>query len=393
MVPYPNPHLCGAGVAFKLAWGIGQAVSGAVKVSETFRNFLVEATAFAALGTIADVVPLVGENRILAHFGLGGLKESKLTGIRALIASASLTGQKLDSYHVGFLLGPRLNACGRMGHARLAVEMLTEADQNRANEIAAYLETQNRARQTMEKQILEQALAQIDSNGWAGDGSRALVLGGEGWHAGVIGIVASRIVDRLCRPTVMVALSNGHGQGSARSVPGFHLATALQACDQHLITHGGHEMAAGLKIETARFENFRQAFCEYARTTVSEEMLTPQLKLECAADLGQISQAMVTDLRRLGPFGRDNPKPLLCLKDLTVAGEPRRVGKSGEHLQIMVRQKNQTMKCIAFSAGDLLDRLTAGATIEVAAEPGINEFNGRTSVELQIKDIHFAKAE
>jgi single-stranded-DNA-specific exonuclease len=242
----------------------------------------------------------------------------------------------------------------------------------------------------MEKQILEQALAQIDSNGWAGDGSRALVLGGEGWHAGVIGIVASRIVDRLCRPTVMVALSNGHGQGSARSVPGFHLATALQACDQHLITHGGHEMAAGLKIETARFENFRQAFCEYARTTVSEEMLTPQLKLECAADLGQISQAMVTDLRRLGPFGRDNPKPLLCLKDLTVAGEPRRVGKSGEHLQIMVRQKNQTMKCIAFSAGDLLDRLTAGATIEVAAEPGIN---GRTSVELQIKDIHFAKAE
>jgi single-stranded-DNA-specific exonuclease len=156
--PYPNPHLCGAGVAFKLAWGIGLAMSGANRVSEPFRNFLIEATALAALGTIADVVPLVGENRILAHFGLSGLKASKLVGIRALIESASLTGQKLDSFHVGFLLAPRLNACGRMGHARLAVEMLTTEDLVKATEIATYLEQQNRQRQAIEKNILDQAL-------------------------------------------------------------------------------------------------------------------------------------------------------------------------------------------------------------------------------------------
>src|SRR5208282_1303099 len=200
---YPNPHLCGAGVAFKLAWGIGQAVGGAVRVSESFRGFLLEATALAALGTIADVVALVGENRVLAHFGLSGLAASKLTGIRALIESAALTGKSLDTYDVGFLLAPRLNACGRLGHAALAVEMLTTAGEARAREIAVYLEGKNRARQAVEKQILEQALVMVESNGWGGDQNRALVLAAEGWHAGVIGIVASRIVDRYCRPTVM----------------------------------------------------------------------------------------------------------------------------------------------------------------------------------------------
>jgi single-stranded-DNA-specific exonuclease len=193
---YPNPHLCGAGVAFKLAWGIGLAMSGAVRVNEEFRDFLVEATAFAALGTIADVVPLVGENRVLAYFGLSGLKASKLVGIRALIESANLTGQKLDSFHVGFLLAPRLNACGRMGHARLAVEMLTTTDSAKATEIAVYLEEQNKARQAIERKILEQALAQVAEGGWDADGKCAIVLGQEEWHPGVIGIVASRIVDR-----------------------------------------------------------------------------------------------------------------------------------------------------------------------------------------------------
>ncbi len=163
---YPNPHLCGAGVALKLAWGIGQKAGGASKVSESFRGFLVEATALAALGTIADVVPLVGENRLLAHFGLSGLRQSKLSGIRALIESASLGGKNLDTYDVGFLLAPRLNACGRLGHAALAVEMMTTATEARAKEIATYLESQNRERQAVEKKILEQALGQIESNGW-----------------------------------------------------------------------------------------------------------------------------------------------------------------------------------------------------------------------------------
>jgi single-stranded-DNA-specific exonuclease len=387
---YPNPHICGAGVAFKLAWGIGLAVCGADRVDASFREYLVEATALAALGTIADVVPLVGENRIMAHWGLGGLKKSQLHGIQALIASANLTGQQLDSYHVGFLLAPRLNACGRMGHAREAVEMLTKADAARAAEIAGYLEKKNRERQAMERQILEQALEQVTLNKFDQDDCRAIVLGGEGWHAGVIGIVASRIVDRMHRPTIMIATTNGHGQGSGRSIPGFNLARALEACGQHLEAFGGHEMAAGLKIQTENLAAFRAAFCEHATTVLSPEMMVPELQLECLAELNSLTDALVKDLKRLGPFGHGNRKPLICCRGLTIAGPPRRVGKTGDHLQLYVKQGAASMKCIAFNFGGMIEQLRTGTVVDLAVEPQINEYMGRTSVELEVKDLQFA---
>jgi single-stranded-DNA-specific exonuclease len=386
---YANPYLCGAGVAFKLAWGVGTAMSGASRVSDGFRQFLLEATSLAALATVADVVPLVGENRIIAAFGLGSLKQSRLTGIRALIASAGLSGQKLDSYHAGFLLAPRLNACGRMGHARLAVEMLTRADEATANEIATYLEGQNRARQTMERKILEQALEQIRENGFDSDDCRAIVLGAEDWHPGVIGIVASRIVDRFHRPTVMIGMTNGHGQGSARSIAGFHLARALAACGNCLEAHGGHEMAAGLKLETSRFGDFREAFCAHAQRVLEPAMLVPELRLDAVAQLQQINLGLVQDLARLGPFGHGNRKPLLCCRQVQLAQPPRRVGKSGDHLQLLIRQGGAVMKCIAFNHGHLFERLPAGAQIDLAVEPVLNEYNGRVSVELQVKDVSF----
>lgn len=384
---YPNPHLCGAGVAFKLAWGIGLACAGAAKCSEDFRNFLVEATALAALGTIADVVPLIGENRVLAHFGLGGLKASTLTGIRALIASANLTGQNLDSFHVGFLLAPRLNACGRMGHARLAVEMLTTADEPKANEIATFLEQQNRQRQAVEKKILDEALKQIETLDLAAPGKCAIVLGAEGWHPGVIGIVASRIVDRFHRPTLMIGLNNGIGQGSGRSIAGFHLAHALQACGDYLDGHGGHEMAAGLKMQADRFEEFRTAFTEYAGKVMRPELLVPELRIDCPAELKQITTTLVTDMARLGPFGHANRRPLLVCQNVTLASTPKRVGKTGDHLQLLVRQGDQTMKCIAFNFAQHLDRLKQGTALNLAVEPSINEYNGWVNVELEVKDI------
>lgn len=385
---YPNPSLCGAGVAFKLAWGIGQAVNGAAKVSDAFRAYLVDATALAALGTIADVVPLVGENRILSHFGLGGLKQSRLTGIRALIESAGLTGQTLDSFHVGFLLGPRLNACGRMGHAQLAVEMLTVADLPRAIEIATYLEEQNRARQAMEKQILQAALGQIAECNFAGEGSCGLVVAGYGWHPGVIGIVASRIVERFHRPTVMIAIDgDGVGHGSARSINGFHLADALTHCHDHLVSYGGHEMAAGLKISAEHVEAFRKTFCGHAQASLKPEHLVPQIHLDAMAELGNINEALVNDLKRLGPFGQGNRKPLLCCRNLTVALPPRRVGKTGDHLQLFLKQGSASMKAIAFNGGVWFDDLTPGITIDLAVEPTLNEYNGRVSVELEVKDL------
>lgn len=387
---YPNPHLCGAGVAFKLAWGIGLAMNGASRCSDAFRAFLVEATALAALGTIADVVPLVGENRILAHYGLGGLKASKLTGIKALIASANLTGQKLDSFHVGFLLAPRLNACGRMGHARLAVEMLTHADEAKAIEIAIFLEQQNKARQAIERKILEQAIAQVAEGDHAAEGKCAIVLGAEGWHPGVIGIVASRIVERYHRPTLMIGLNNGHGQGSGRSIAGFHLAHALEACGQYLEGYGGHEMAAGLKMQTAKFAEFREAFCQYAASVMQPEMLLPELRIDCVAELGQITAALIADLARLGPFGHANRRPMLACRNVTLAMAPRRVGKTGDHLQLVVRQGDRTMKCIAFNFGSEFSRLKQGVTLDLAVEPTLNEYMGRTSVELEVKELQVA---
>ncbi|HYO08106.1 MAG TPA: DHHA1 domain-containing protein, partial [Tepidisphaeraceae bacterium] len=390
--PYANPHLCGAGVAYKLAWGVGMAMSGATRVSEGFREFLLDATALAALGTIADVVPLVGENRVLAHYGLGGLTKTRLTGIRALIESAGLTGQALDSYDVGFKLAPRLNACGRMGHARLVVEMLTSANAAKAQEIATYLEGQNRARQAIERKILEQAEAMIAEHHLADDGSCALVLGREEWHPGVIGIVASRLVDRYHRPSVMVALSNGHGQGSARSIPGFHLARALDACTAHLESHGGHEMAAGLKLATDKFPDFQAAFCEHAKQTLSPDQLVPELRLDTLAELREITHALVADLKRLGPFGQGNRRPILCCRGVTVAAPPRRCGRGNEHLQLVVRQGQVTLKCIAFGYGPLDAQLTPGTTIDLAIEATVNEFNGRSNVELEVRDIAFSAA-
>jgi single-stranded-DNA-specific exonuclease len=389
---YPNPYLSGAGVAFKLAWAIGQSAGGQQRVSESFRNFLIEATALAALGTIADVVPLMGENRALAAYGLAGLRESKLTGLRALIEIASLNGKKLDSYHVGFLLAPRLNACGRLGHAALAVEMLTTATEDRAREIALYLDEQNRARQELEKKILREALDQIEANRWADAPHRALVLAGEGWHAGVIGIVAARLVDRFRRPAVMISLTNGQGQGSARSIAGFHMSKALENCREFLLAWGGHEMAAGLRIESGRVGEFRAAMDQAAQKIVTDEMLVPQLRVECVADLGQMTEALVTEMRRLGPFGHGNPRPVLCLREVCVAGVPRRVGKTGEHLQIIVKQGDRSIRCIGFGCGELFDRLGPGTKVDLAVEPSLNEFNGRRSVELEIKDFQFTES-
>ena len=389
--PYPNPHLCGAGVAFKLAWGIGKAAVGAAKVSDSYRAFLLDATALAALGTIADVVPLVGENRALSAFGLSGLQLSKLTGIRALIESAGLTGQSLDAYHVGFRLGPRLNAAGRMGHAKLAVEMLTDATPERAREVADYLEGQNRDRQATERKILDEAIAQAEQLGCDRDDCRGVVLGGVGWHPGVVGIVASRIVERLHRPAVLVGLNEGQGQGSGRSVSGFHLARALDACGEHLETHGGHEMAAGLKLRADRLPDFRAAFADYAGRHLTPEQMSAEVTLEVSAPLPQVTAALVNDLARMGPFGQGNRRPLVCCRDVELAGPPKRVGKAAAHVQMQVRQGGAMLPCIVFNAGPAMDAMRAGQRLDLAVEPQLNEFNGRVTVQLRVEDVRPAE--
>ncbi len=388
-ISYPNPDLCGAGVAFKLAWAIARNLCDCEKVTPEFREFLVAATGLAALGTIADVVPLTGENRVLARFGLTGLRESKLVGLRALIESAKLGDKKIDSDHVGFWLAPRLNAAGRMGHAQLAVELLTRADEARAGEIAVHLEEQNRRRQSLEKQIFNQACEQIDAQKLACDARRAIVVAADGWHAGVVGIVASRIVERYSRPAVLIALDNGVGQGSARSIRHFELHRALADCSEHLLAFGGHAMAAGLRIERDKVEPFTEAFTARANQLLTGKDLEPALRLDAEIGLGDLIEPLVRDLERMQPFGTGNARPRFASGWLQLDNDPRIVGKTGEHLQFSLTDGATRRKAIAFGKKDCLQSLLDHRRCRVAFEPILNTWNGRTSVEMQVVDFAF----
>ena len=389
---YPNPHLCGAGVAFKLAWAIARKLSGSLRVSQQFREFLKEATSLAALGTIADVVPLIGENRVLARFGLMGLAESRLEGLRALIEAARLGGQKLSSEHVGFWLAPRLNAAGRMGHAMLAAELLTEADGDRGREIALYLEDQNRKRQALEKRIFKDACERIEADRLASDAHRGIVVAAEDWHAGVIGIVATRIVEQYGRPTVLIALANGEGQGSARSIQHFPLHKALGECSHHLLGWGGHAMAAGLRILPERIGSFTEAFVGRANQWLTARDLEPVVRLDAEVALADLSDALVRDLERLAPFGHSNPQPRFASPPLMLDGEPRTVGRNGEHLSFCLTDGRTRRRAIAFGLKDHLDDLCRHRLCRVAYQPVLNTFNDRTSVELQVVDMAFPEA-
>ncbi|HUS90812.1 MAG TPA: single-stranded-DNA-specific exonuclease RecJ [Phycisphaerae bacterium] len=384
---YPNADLSGAGVAFKLAWQVARAVCGRDRVDEPMRNFLLDATCLAALGTIADVVPLVGENRSLATYGLRGLPETTHPGLRALLEAADLTGTKLDAYHVGFLLAPRLNACGRMGHARLAVELLTDAAPDRCRSIAQYLNQQNAERQKVERAIAAEAVEMVVARGLDAPEHRIIVLASEDWHGGVIGIVASRLVDRFGRPAILVAFNGDGGQGSGRSVPGFHMRDALAACSEHLVSFGGHAMAGGIRIERDRIEAFAEAMGAYARQNLRAEDLTACLNLDAEATLASLSYATASHVARMAPFGQGNPEPVVAVRSCQVVGPPRRMGRGGGTASVVLAQNGAKLRAVGFGMGDLADHLVGIHTVDVAAVPRLNTFRGATNVELELKDV------
>ena len=385
-----NADLSGAGVAFKLAWAIAQEWSGAKRVRQDFRDFLLTATGLAALGTVADVVSLTGENRVLAMHGLRGLPASQNVGVRAIIAAAGLTGQSLSGYDVGFKLGPRLNAIGRMGHARLAIDLFTRADADEARRIAENLEQHNRARQTLERRITAEARDMVIEQGLGGDASRAIVLAKEGWHAGVIGIVAARLVSEFHRPTVLISLDNGHGQGSGRSVPHFPLDEALRECRQHLVAFGGHAMAAGLRIERDQCAAFAEAFGRRAAQRLTPADLTPALRIDAVAALPELQEGLVNDLNRMEPFGAGNPEPLFATDWLDLCYEPRTVGANRDHLQFVLGGGGLQRRAIAFNGARHHDALRDHRRCRVAFRPILNEWNGRRTVEMQVVDFQFA---
>jgi len=372
---YPNQDSAGALVAYKLAWALADELSKGPRLGPELREFMLNATSLAATGTVADVVDLRGENRIVTSFGLQSLPTSKLCGVRALIETAGLTGQGLDSYAIGFRLAPMLNAAGRMGHARLAVELLTSTSELRAMQIAEYLKGQNAKRQQCERKMLKEACKMVVERGLNHPDHKSIVLAAEGWHTGVLGIVASRLVDRFYRPTVMINASpseEGAAQGSARSIEGFNLLGAIQACSSHLASFGGHTMAAGLTIPPEKIEDFAADFETYAAGNLNEE------------DVDAVNQ-----LERVGPFGQGNPKPVFATKGVRLAAAPRRVGARGDHLQFAITDNTASVRCVGFRMGHLEKKLLDCECFNIAYEAQINRYNGNTSVEFITTDIQF----
>ncbi|NUQ64478.1 MAG: single-stranded-DNA-specific exonuclease RecJ [Pirellulales bacterium] len=387
---YPFAGLSGSGVAFKLAWALCQQASGAKRVGERMKEFLLQAVGLAALGTVADVVPLVDENRVLVRHGLDSLKKAPPLGLAVLLRITELESKpKLDSEDIAFTLAPRLNAAGRLGQAQLAVELLVTDRPDRAEELAQYVDRLNESRQTLERSVYlaanKQAKEQFDP-----ENDPALVLAERGWHPGVIGIVAGRLAEKYHRPVVLISwdqLGIKPGIGSARSVPGFALHAALAACGGHLISHGGHAAAAGLTIEESNLDCFRAEFCEQAASSIAEEERTAELMIDAEAPLSAFTLQVVEQIEQLAPFGQSNARPLLCTTGVTLANRPQPMGSGGRHLSMRLKQHEITLRAVAFGGGEWGEELaTAAGPLEVAFRPVINTFRGRRTVELHLVD-------
>ncbi len=391
---YPFGELCGAGVAFKLAWRIATMAAETDRVPDAMRRLLLDLLALASLGTIADVVPLLDENRVIARFGLGRLRSTELVGLNALIESAGLADERIDAEHVGFVLGPRLNACGRMGHARDAVEMLTVAEYDRALTIGRELNKLNDQRRATERAIAAQAIELAEQSGMTGEDRRAIVLAAEGWSPGVIGIVCSRLVEKYHRPTLLLQRDNGVCQGSGRSIDGFSLHAALESCADMLDRFGGHDMAAGLAVQTERFAAFADRFIAIANEKLGAAELTPTLRIDCDATLDELDPDSVRQLDRIGPFGRSNPTPSVLVRSVRLAGaEP--LGAHGKHLALRVQAERRAMRVVAWNWGDRRSAMRIGEEVEMVVEPKLSTWatrrGGSPTVEPVLADLRFVR--
>ena len=382
-------HFSGVGIAFKLAWAIGQHFSPHKKVSAEFKDFLLNAVGLVALGTIADVVPLLGENRILTKYGLSALQYTEIPGLRALLDIADLSNTNLDAFHVGYRLGPRLNAPGRVGNAGIVVEMLTTTCRERALEIANFLDRENKRRQDIQVDIMASARKKV-MNEINLDETTAIVLADQAWHPGIIGIIASKIVEEFNRPTVMIAIAEDIGHGSARSIPSFHILEALEYCKSKLLSVGGHAQAAGLKIHPDNINEFRLMLNSTTSQRLSKTDLVPILNIDAEVTLSMLSKALVAELARLSPYGEGNPLPLFAAINLKIVGQPRRIGSKGQHLSFYVKQGDVAIRAIAFGMGEQFERIKQnGKPCSLAFAVKINNWMDGKNLELEVKDIKF----
>jgi len=399
--PYPFKQLAGVGVSFKLAWEVARGLSRSKRVSPELRRFLLDSLGLVALGTVADVVPLVGENRVLVNYGLDVVASGRSAGLAALMDVSGLGGGGLTSRDVAFRLGPRLNAAGRTGRPDDAIELLLEEDAGRAGDLAAKLDRANRERQRIEERIVREAMACPE----VADESRAsIVLGSDGWHAGVVGIVASRLVERTGRPAVVVAFAADEGRGSARSVPGVDVGRAVEECRDVLVSQGGHAAAAGVTVRRDRLDEFREAFERAVRSQLGGEAPAPVLGLDAEVLPEELTLRLAQEIETLAPFGEGNPVPVLASRGFTLDGDMRPLG-NGKHYQLSVAcppasgeaaagGPGARLRAVAFGYGDRRRELEglAWKSIDMAYEIQRSNWSGPAGFELSVKDLRAAGA-
>jgi single-stranded-DNA-specific exonuclease len=384
---YPDKHLAGVGVALKLVQALC-ARSGREKWVPAFVKI-------AAIGTLADVVPLVGENRVIAKLGLELLSRGRHTvGLRSLLEASGLTNKTIDGFHVAFLMAPRINAAGRMSSPDIATRLLLAIDEGQLEEaraLAQQLNDENAKRQTEEAAIVAEARKAVESDPSVG-AHNILVVAGQGWHRGVIGIVASKLVDHFNKPAVVMSVEDGVAHGSCRSIPAFDMLAALEQCADLFERFGGHKQAAGLTIRAERIADFRRRINAWADRALDPRDLMRRLRIDAALPLRAIDAGVIEALSRLGPYGAANPKPVFHAGPVQLVNGPRTIKE--RHLKMSVRQEGRTFPAIAWRCAERLPMFEEHrANLEVAFSLDQNEFNGDAFVELTLADARGFGAE
>ncbi|MBR5855127.1 MAG: single-stranded-DNA-specific exonuclease RecJ [Paludibacteraceae bacterium] len=378
--PYPYKDLSGCGVGFKLAQAYTQ------RYNLPFEN-LVPLLQLLAMSIASDIVPITGENRILAHFGIQQLNKAPFTGLSAILSVASIEDKKLTINDLVYKIGPRINACGRMKSGRAAVELLLTDDPDFARQQAEEVNQHNEDRRDCDTETTKEALAQLQEDPAFAE-RRSTVVYAPHWHKGVVGIVASRLTETYYRPTiVLTAGEDGIISGSARSVGGFDIYTAIDSCSDLLTNFGGHKFAAGLSMHIKDLPEFQERFEQYVASHIQEHQLQPTLDIEAELQLGDITKQFYNVLRHLEPFGPGNPRPLFVSRRLINHRDTRAVGKEREHLRLDVTDRMNAITGIAFGRADMAEYIQNGNTVDICYELNENTFNHHTTIQMMVQDI------
>ena len=381
---YPWRELCGGAVAFKLAWGVVQALNKGAKATGPVKAFLEEATAYVAIATVCDVVPLLDENRIFARYGLKALEQSKSPGLAALCKVAGIAGRPLTAEDVAFQIGPRINASGRLGSAHFAVECMLADDEESAELAAKRLDDLNKERREIEAGVLVEARAEAQRF----PNDPVLVLGKQGWHQGVVGIVAARLTEEFGRPAIIIGLNGEEGRGSARTVGDFSVLEAMSGAAEVLMRFGGHTAAAGLEIRADKVDEARLLICARAKEMLAGEIHgEADLLIDHVLPFAEMNEQTMRLLDQLAPFGEQNEKPIFLSERVHLAREPRAVGADGSHLMLNFREGHHVLKAMAFRMGDRLDEFKMGHPVDIVYTPRWNTFRGQTNLEIQLLDF------